>query len=230
MSHPKIILLTSIPRSGSSLIARMVKESGAFGGIVRPLEKFGYCENDQIKARCVTPYVNRFVYHRRQGDGKPVVRPKHAPVPFRNKADFYQPPYFRDLVLEIFRREGWDGKQTLYFKMPLMVLMSPVWHHAFPEATWIVIRRDPTVVTAELVKKKWIAPLPDEAAGESPYVAMYIRALDALVSHPDIAAKEVSYETLLAGDLSEVTSALEWCGLPVDTELIRSFINPAGGA
>lgn len=177
-----IILITSAPKSGASDVARRVSDAGAFGGIVRPPEKSGSFENEQIKARCVTPYVNRFIFSHRAKDGRRIADPNPALIPFKNRVAIYQPPHFRELVLEIFRREGWDGQQPLYFSMPLMALMSPVWHDAFPAAKWIIVRRDPAADVASPV--------------------MYIRALDALVSNPEVATKEVSYESLMADNLS----------------------------
>lgn len=231
MSDINITFITSCPRSGSSLVGWMFKESGAFGGIVQPREDFGFSENRQIKKRCVSPYIHRFF----QGRANPrqkrkSINPHRAPVPFKNRVDFYHPPYFRALVLEIFRREGWDESQPLFFKMPLMCLMAPVFHEAFPEAKWVVVRREKQDVIRSLMEKRWIKrpekrPADDEVL-EDPTVDMYFRALDAIEAQPDLDSSTVDYDALMTGDLSEIKTALTRSDLVFDEEHLRELILP----
>ena len=62
---------------------------------------------------------------------------------------------FADLdskIAEIFFYSNYKGG-SWYYKGAKMCLIWPIWHKAFPEAEWIIVRRD-DAVRADLVPAK----------------------------------------------------------------------------
>lgn len=104
---------------------------GAFGGITQN------GENTKILDYCVMPYLKRF-YSKQLKDGRMGIVQKMLPTPFKSEFDFYQPPHLREIVIGIFRAEGWNGESPLYINIALLMLMAPVFRQAFPEAQWVV--------------------------------------------------------------------------------------------
>jgi hypothetical protein len=244
MSDLNITLLTGIARSGTSITAKMFKESGAFGGVIRGEDNWGFCENDKIISTCILPYLKKFVYNYMEVEREiggvnkkvKVINWKRVKVPFKKEFDFYQPIYFRKLVLGILEREGWDGESPVYIKAPSLCLMSPVWHEAFPEANWIIIRRNMHDILKSVSSPEWFhrdgknkgrtaLALNDETINRPNSMAeAYSVALKAIVNHPDISSHEVHYEDIMSGDFSGIKAGIELCGLDYDEEKLRGFV------
>jgi len=227
----KIIIVASGPRHRSSAQAGILYYCGAFGGegilLTGPSNPKGFFENWDIKDLCVIPYIERFLPGRSRGNEKrKSIDPKRAPVPFEEPASFYDPPHFRERVLEILRRQGWDGEQPLFYKMPLATLMCSVWHHAFPEAKWIVLQRDTIEVRDSMIRQDWLAPVPEgeEQTHGIPYVQMYEKALAALRQQADVDWRPADMEKLLSGDYSEQKALMEWLGLEWNEQAVKRWM------
>lgn len=226
-----IIIIASGPRYRSSLLAGMIDQCGAFGGCLIDAGKAnptGFFENRAIKELCVIRYIETFFAGKRKRNGRRKhIYPNLAPVPFEEEYKWYMPPMFRERVLEIFRRDGWDGEQTLYFKLPLAILMAPVWHYAFPEAKWIVLERPANEVREALIEQGWMPPIPEgkEDTHGYAYISMYERALEAIKSKSDINWKPIDMLRILNRDFSELQQVIKWAGMewnPAAADMVKT--------
>ncbi|VGO14733.1 hypothetical protein PDESU_03302 [Pontiella desulfatans] len=189
MKQLDITFVTGAPGSGLNLAAGLLKAEGAFAGRTLNQAIHNTHENPKIKELCVAPYLEQFFPGKKlEGKDKKILNPKRAPVPFAKP--HWQPPYFRDLLLGILRREGWDLAEPVVVALPMLALMAPVFHQAFPEAKWILCERDEAELLEDLRRRKWIAQNDAES------VPMYDRAVEAIANHPEIDSRRVRFGEL----------------------------------
>lgn len=126
------ILITGCARSGTSMVAGIINLSGAFGGgMAGPNinNEKGMFENVKIRQDLTKPFLRTMgVDHMGQ-----------FPLPYTD--DISVPTNFREQVEDIMREEGLGEDEPWMLKDAKMALMWPVWHYAFPDAKWIIVRR-----------------------------------------------------------------------------------------
>ena len=128
------ILITGLPRSGTSLVTGIFALSGAFTGKTAeggPYNPYGSVENTTVKDRVVKPLLSMM--------GNDPLGLNSLP-PLKQKR-LVEPKHFRDQVETIMVEHGWDGKQPYVFKDAKMALIFDQWRKAFPDAKWYVVRR-----------------------------------------------------------------------------------------
>lgn len=125
------IFVTGCPRSGTSIIAEAISLCGVFTGDVSApnnKEPYSLFENRRMFSHLLAPYLKDC-----QADTK-----GQFPLPITNK--LMLPLDWRNMVWDIMRLEGYFSGPWL-FKSNLLALTWPVWHYAFPNAKWIIVRR-----------------------------------------------------------------------------------------
>jgi len=128
---PEPILITGCARSGTSLVAGMINKCGAFGGNMSGPNKNnakGMFENAHIRNLLMKPYL-------REIGVDPLCQ---YPLPDINKLTI--PSNWKQEVEKVMTDEGyWHGPWM--YKGAKMCLTWKMWHHAFPHAKWIIVRR-----------------------------------------------------------------------------------------
>lgn len=125
-------LITGVPRSGTSLTARVLQACGLDFGAVNPLH-----ERSEVRDGVVKPFLKVAGFD-------PFCR---SPLPTLDGLPLDTP--FRDNVLAAL-----DGADA--YKDPKAILMWPVWRAAFPEARWVVVRRDRRAIAASCQRTSWM--------------------------------------------------------------------------
>ena len=191
----RLLLITGAARSGTSLVAGMFDALGAYGGLtVGPsLENpAGFFENRAIREEIEKPeLIRRGVDPLCQRDLPPIGM---------------EIPGLRNDVLRTFRRQGWDGGSPIYYKSAKICHYWPTWTHAFPEATWVIVRRTRSEVIASCERCSFMHLASD-------WGAWYDEHLPRFGELRSIGAIEIQLGNLRRGDLSEVRAAAESVGL-----------------
>jgi hypothetical protein len=134
----KPILITGLPRSGTSMVAGCIELCGAFGGDLigkNRWNKKGFFENNGIR----DPYIKEIL--KLNGFCERGVKKLPAPeFDFKDIANIY------DGVISEITRQGYGGKSNWFFKDPKLCLVWPVWNRAFPDARIVVVRRNKNAV------------------------------------------------------------------------------------
>lgn len=231
MNELNITIIASGPRYGSSLVASIFDACGAYGGEgvydSGPANPQGFYENEAIKTLCVIPYINRFLPGKIGDKNRTkAIDARNYKTPFVQDQYYYQPPFFRDRVLDILRIQGWDGVQPLYYKMPLATLMCSVWHKAFPEAKWVTISRPWKEVRTALINQGWMTPIPDGKEETHGYdkISMYEKALAALQDQPDVDWVGIDAGRIFNHDYDQLKSAIERSGLVFDFAAVEERV------
>jgi len=127
------IIVTGCARSGTSLVAGIISLCGAWTGkVTGPTQwnKKGQFENEYIRDHLTKPYLRKIG-----------VDPMgQNPLP---TLDQIQPePDWRDKVTKAMRDQGYPWRMPWMFKGAKACLIWPVWHTAFPDAKWVIVRRE----------------------------------------------------------------------------------------
>ena len=210
------ILVTGAARSGSGIAAGSFVKCGAFGG--RMTNKRGLYENDKVRDLLVKPYL--------QDAG---VDPL-GQYPLLNTTNMLIPRHWRSQVQGIMEEEGYEGGSWMY-KDSRIGLMWPVWHYAFPNAKWVLVRRRTGDIIESCTKTAYMSMFKDasirqivgvenEEAGwlwwiheyEKRWVEMMNEGVNIRVFWP---------ERMVYGDYSQLFEILDWLGLHWSSEIIN---------
>jgi len=213
------ILITGVPRSGTSIIAKAINMCGAFGG---EMSKRGMFGNDRIREEVVKPYFNDMKMDRTGQYPLPIIRNIHIPVDWKQSIE------------QIITDEGYQEGQWMY-KDARLSLIWPVWDFAFPDAKWIIVRRRTGDIIQSCLKTGFMTAfacketrkaieVDDERNGwlwwvhqyEKRFVEMIEAGLNCTVVWP---------ERMLYGNYQQIYETLEWLGLPWNKEIVN-LIDP----
>ena len=209
------ILITGSPRSGGSMIAGITAICGGFAGnqIFDPQAPYSadMFENVAIREQIIKPYLIRGGSDK---DG-------HFPLPMITELDMSYK--LRNRVVGAMLQQGLEGEQWFY-KDSRIALTWPLWHKAFPNAKWIIVRRNPKdIVDAccktgfmnaykyHTVRKK--AGVHSEREGWSNMVRHYEERFLEISKQPNLCSIELWPEQLADGDYSHMEAVMCWAGL-----------------
>ncbi len=125
------LLVTGLPRSGTSLVAGLLAESGVWVGRTvpgGPPNPRGFFEHVVL----------------REEIDKGLLRALGCdPLGVTSLPPMTLPPVdnLRETVHRVLAREGYDGHRPWLFKDAKLTLLWPLWAQAFPRARWLIVRR-----------------------------------------------------------------------------------------
>ncbi len=219
MINQSPILVTGIPRSGTSIIAAIINQCGVFLGSITKRSMF---ENVGIKEEIVHPY---FVNMKMDPRGQfPLPDTKSLSIPMN----------WADKVSGMIIEQGYKRGDWMY-KSTSMGLIWPVWHYAFPDAKWIIVRRKPSDIVQSCMKTGYMDAYEDENVRDATNVASiqegwlwWIREYEKRFTEmmmEGVNCKVIWPERMVDGDYQQLHEVLDWLGLRWKEELLN-FINP----
>lgn len=225
---PQPILITGAARSGTSMVAGVINMCGAFGGLMSGSNKNnekGMFENARIRNQILKPYLRNLG----------VDRLGQYPLPDINKMPI--PSDWRIQIERIIKMEGYSSGPWMY-KGAKMCLTWPVWHYAFPDAKWIIVRRRTGDIVNSCIKTNFMRAfqrqqfreaigVKTEQAGwlwwvhehEKRFVEMINEGLNVKVIWPD---------RMVSGNYSQIYETIEWLGLKWNDKVVKilEFVDP----
>ena len=212
------ILITGCPRSGASMVAGMVQICGAFAGDVSN----NMFEHTRISNTIVRPYFR---------DIKADPLGQH-PLPAID--DLWIPRDFSNRVEKAIQEDGYEKGQWMY-KSSNMSLVWPVWHYAFPNAKWIIVRRRTGDIIQSCVKTAFmdaytndnirkVVGAQNEEEGWKWWVNQYEQRFIEMIQE-GLNCKIIWPERMVDGDYQQIMETMEWLGLPWRSEVL-TFIDP----
>lgn len=182
-----MILITGCARSGTSVTANIIKACGANMGKVN-----ANGENRYIRDEVVKPYLSSQGYD-------PLCQDK---LPNPNQVQS-----FPDLEGHINYAIGeWEPRA---YKGAKMCHFHTVWADAFPDAKWIVVRRDKDKIVESCIRTCFMRKRHGrEEWGE--WVDEHLERFEEILSFYD--AIEVWPDRAINGDLDEYKRMVEFCG------------------
>ena len=215
MAYSKVntpIFVTGIERSGGSLIARIIEMCGAFSGTTTNM-----CENVKIKKYVEYHYkANNFDYR--------------GQYPLPNYKELNIPYGWYDDMEEIMKRQGYNGKKPWLCKSSKIGQTWPIWHHHFPDAKYIIVRRRTGDVIESCMKTGFMDAYSDpkvlksigvetEREGWLWWVHEQEKMLASMIE-AGLNCKVIWPERMLDGNFQQIHEMLHWLGLPWKTGII----------
>jgi hypothetical protein len=221
------ILITGCARSGTSMVAGAINLCGAFGGNMsgpNSNNQKGMFENAVIRNGIVKPYF-------RQLGVDPLGQ---YPLPDVN--GMIIPRDWKARVEQVMIDQGYATGPWMY-KGAKMCLHWPVWHYAFPNAKWIIVRRRTGGIIESCMKtgfmKAFSNPTNRAAVGakneEEGWLWWVRQHLDRFVEMIEAEdgpnCKQVWPHRMVNGDYTQLYETIDWLGLEWNPEVLN-FIDP----
>ncbi len=216
MKRGNPIFVTGIERSGSSIVAKIIRYSGAWTGIVNAME-----ENEAWKVKLQT-------YFRYEIGCDPAGQ---YPLPSANYTIYNT---FGNRFENVFENEMYDGHSPWMIKSSKLGLLWKQMHRSYPTAKWVIVRRRTGDVLYSCCKTAFMNAFKIEAnckavgaaneregwlwwvkKQEENFTEMVAAGLNCKIVWPDRIAN---------GDWSQIKEMLEWLELPFDEQLLKEEI------
>lgn len=208
------IIITGAARSGTSMVGGVFNICGAFGGKMSGPNKNnqkGMFENAYIRDKVEKPYL-RSIDMDEQGQD---------PLPDTDRLPI--PSDWRETIEDVMLGEGYNGGSWFY-KGAKACLIWPVWHYAFPDAKWIIVRRrtadiaESCLRTGFMHKRRtfddWVEWVNHH---ENEWVKMIKAGLNVKVVWP---------ERMIKSNYEQMYEAIEWAGLTWKPDEVIDFVEP----
>ncbi len=191
MSRHKPILITGVPRSGSSMIAGAVHCCGGYGGT--ELTKMN--SNPHVSS-----LMTELLSHLKADPGG------CFPLPTETRLD--KP--IKNLSNRLYESVG-SPYNTWFVKDSRLLLTWKLWNAAFPDAYWIIVKRKDDDIIQSCMKTHYMNTFLDAAGWQwlidqykEKYEQMAYTVKNLYVIHP---------EKMIVDDYSEFRKGIEWMGL-----------------
>jgi len=213
------ILIVGCARSGTSMTAGMLNICGAFGGEMYgpgPWNQKGMFENIDIRANIVRPYLEKIGADPRG----------QKPLPNNRQVFEISPPevekFKQDVQRSIVKQGYREG--TWFYKCPKSAMIWYLWHCAFPEAKWIIVKRDHADIIKSCFKTRFLTAFHTKEGWQGWIDAHERRFLEMKIGGLDV--REFWPSKMIAGDYEYAKELVEAMGLKFNEPMVRAFIDP----
>ena len=220
MSDP--ILITGCARSGTSMVAGIINLSGAEGGAMtgpRDHNAKGQFENERIRG-IVKAYLHDHNWDPMGQDPLPQIGRV-----FLHSGDPCRVGNWCDLITETMESQSVDLEQPWFYKGAKMCLMWSLWDRAFPEAKWIIVRRDRPLIIESCLRTHFMRAYKDRS-GWGGWVDQHIKRFDEMHETMTTRCRSVWSDQIVDGNFRGIESVVRWAGLEWSEDLVRGFVDP----
>lgn len=215
------ILVTGAARSATSMIAGIVHACGAWGGRLSGPNRYnkrGMFENSDIRNTVVKPFLVSI------GADKMGQNPL-PDIDLCRKIAAVKGPEIRRAVLKIVDGQRYSGNLRWFYKGAKMCLFWPVWHAAFPKATWVIVRRPDedvvsSCVTTDFMRKR------NGRTGWQDWLNEHKERF-AEMQTEDLDVTEVWSNEVVRGDFGDIRRVVEKARLSWNGDAVKEFVDPA---
>jgi hypothetical protein len=207
------ILVTGLPRSGTSMVAGLLHACGAWVGSTLAGDEQnprGYFEHAFIREKVVKSILARL---------------GHDPLGVRSIPALdlsLRVEALSELVGQIIRADGYGEGPWLY-KDAKLSLIWPAFADAFPDAQWVLVQRDPEQVIQSCLRTPFMAQHSSDPAFWENFVDRYTKYLEAL-SETGRNVHTISSEDILNGSYGQLQHIMELCGLEFIKSEVDAFV------
>lgn len=212
------ILVTGLPRSGTSLVAGILATCGAWTGRTVPRGRSnpkGYFENVALREG-----VDKRLLREIGRDPLGVLD-----LPPAEELPLERAPALAAEVRACVAAEGYGGERPWLFKDPKLLLLWPLWHAAFPAARWVVVRREREDVVRSCLRTHFLVQHSRDPEFWRRFADAYLerlRALDASAAW----TREAWPQALVRGERGALRELAGELDLGWDEGAVRRFVAP----
>jgi len=214
------ILITGAARSGTSLVAGSIFRCGAWGGELAgstSSNKRGMYENTYIRNHIIKPFLKSL--------GLDPMGQRDLPdtsmfLPVSSELALI----WRNKILTVIKDQEYK-KGPWFYKGAKMCLFWPVWHAAFPNAKWIIVRRDPDSIVASCLKAPFMRTY-KTPSGWLGWVAKHEEKFEEMLN-ARLNIYEVWPQRMINGDYAQMQIAVNGVGLGWKFDEVQKFVEPS---
>lgn len=216
MRMPDPILITGCARSGTSIVAGIISVCGVFGGKMSRGNRYnpkGMFENAEIRNKVVKPHLASM-------DVDPMGQDPLPEIDCLMECDD-----LRSRVEQIMKLHGHLGTQPWFYKGAKLCLIWPVWHKAFPNAKWVVVRRRDEDIIYSCICTGFMQAY-NTLSGWQKWVDHHKARFNEMKAS-SIFMREVWPTKFMNGDFSEIELVVADLGLRWNDKAVRQLVEPA---
>ncbi|NOY63115.1 MAG: hypothetical protein GXP10_08195, partial [Gammaproteobacteria bacterium] len=210
------IFVLGIPRSGTSLIAGLLKISGAWAGYTVPggsANPKGFFENVGLREN-----VSKTILRSMGVDPLGVMQLPELDLSATVSG-------LADQVGGMIRQEGYAGDTPWLFKDAKLTLTWPQWQYAFPEARWVIVRREPAEIIRSCLNTNFMIQHSSDPLFWQRWVDQYLDRLERL-KEADVWWREISAHPIVGGDFGEIRKLVADLDLHWSEQAVSAFVDP----
>lgn len=219
ITMPSPVLITGTARSGTSMIAGIVSLCGAFGGKLSGPSRFnqkGMFENIEIRNYLVKKWLRGENY---DAMGQyPLPDTEHCKEVAPKMAESW-----RANVKNIMHKQGYV-RGPWFYKGAKSCLMWPIWALAFPEARWLIVRRNDEDIARSCLRTGFMRAYRD-LRGWLWWVQKHKERFQEM-AEAGLMIREVWAEKIVRGELKEIREAIDWLGMDWNEKEVIDFVVP----
>lgn len=208
------ILITGCARSRTSMIAGIIDLCGAWGGQMagpNSNNKKGMFENIEIRNNLTKPYLISL--------GADPMGQFPLPNTMVVEEDW------RDRVLRVLIFQGLRDGMIWFYKGAKMCLVWEQWAFAFPNAKWIIVRRDKQNIIQSCMRTPFMKAFSTEERW-SWWVERHLEKFKEMLDN-NLDIYEIDSDNVMEGNLQELRLMVKWLGLEWNEQKILEFIDPS---
>lgn len=205
------ILVTGVPRSGSTFIARILKMAGGMTG-----------KTDRMYENTYLTEINTRILLKTK---KSLILPETAKLPIISN--------FKGNILNGVRKSQESYLKWLY-KSHTLTQLWPIWAKAFPEAQWIIVRRKPNDIINSCMKTGYMTLMSNpenlkligvktEEEGWKWLIHQYENRWKEMIK-AGLNVKEVWPDRMENEDFSQIKELIKWVGLEWNEKIRETMI------
>ena len=201
MLNKSPIFITGCERSGSTIIAKIISHCGAFTGTITEMY-----ENIAVKG-----LLDRY-YDLLGADTR-----GQYPLPDTKKLII--PTNWKQTIEDILVEEKHNEENLWMLKGSRLCQIWPVWHYAFPNAKWIIVRRRTPDIIDSCLKTGYMRAYKNSEGWIGwvhEHENLFVEMIEAGIN-----CKQVWPERLATGDYTQMKETIEWLGLTWKDDLIK---------
>ena len=211
------LLITGLPRSGTSLVAGILGQLGLWLGTTvpgGPANPKGFFEHIGLREQ-----ANKRILARLGCDPLGVRKlPLLSNLPRVDR--------FREHIKNLLDADHYDDISPWGFKDAKLTLLWPVWRDAFPEAQWLVVHRPRELVIRSCLKTHFMRQHSGKIEFWENFCDEYDCRLYALRKAVP-STMQIDASRLIDGDYDLLINVVERMGLTWNTDRVTAFIDPA---
>lgn len=214
MKFKQLILITGVERSGSTLISRVLQLCEANAGQTNKMR-------ENVSLRALTQKYLNSVSH-------------SCFMPDLDSLEI--PENWCELIDAALKGDNIPESMPFLFKYSGIAQMWPVWHNAYSNAKWIIVRRRTGDILNSLVETAYMSRFKDakniklvNATNEKEAWLYWIHCYEDLFRNM-IATNGLNYrvvwpERMRDGDFDQMKEVVDWCGLKWNEEVVSTMQN-----
>ena len=195
------IFVTGIERSGNSIVAKIIGSCEVFTGHTTEM-----MENIEIK-KLIDAYYEL------------IDKDKKGQHPLPDTSKLIIPTNWKQKVNDILSGEMYNEDNYWMLKGSRLCQTWPVWHYAFPNAKWIIVRRRPGDIIESCLKTGYMTAYKDREGWLwwiHEHEKLFVEMIEAGVN-----CKIVWPERMASGDYQQIFEMLDWLGLSWSDNIIE---------